>query len=93
MCPHYGFWYRGAFACTLVPVFFVLGNIRLYPRSGFGTMEHPPKPPFWKPPFCEPPIFVEAGNCAEKPCVGCQFQGGGSEDPHTEGGKIAEKGP
>ena len=30
---------------------------RTYPRSGFRSGEHPPKPPFWKPPFCEPPTY------------------------------------
>ena len=41
MYPRSSFWYWGTSECTLVP--------------GFGTGEHPPKPPFWKPPFCEPP--------------------------------------
>ena len=65
---------------TLVPVFgrgehpnvpssrfLVEGNIRMYPRSGFGTGEHPPKPPFWKPRFCEPPTHLRSDDNISRP--------------------------
>ena len=61
--------FRKGVVLANVPLFrfFVPGNIRMYPRSGFwyrgtsectlvpvfGTREHPPKPPFWKVSLCE----------------------------------------
>ena len=48
---------KGGFGeCALVPVLVPLEQ--MYPRSGFGSGEHLPEPPFWKPLFCEPPNLV-----------------------------------
>ena len=67
-------WFRKRMVLTNVPSFrfSFWGNMWMYPRSGFcskvtceyalvpgfGTGEHPPKPPFWKPPFCKSPISI-----------------------------------
>ena len=34
----------------------------MYPRSGFRSGEHPPKPTLLEPPFCEPPISDVGGS-------------------------------
>ena len=52
MYPRSGFWRRNTKTHS-----FLLPGQHCRERllgGNFGTVEHLPKPPFWKPPFCEP---------------------------------------
>ena len=52
---HFSFFFCVVPSFALVQVLGAVGPFFLYPCSGLGSREHPPKPPFWKPPFLRTP--------------------------------------